>query len=95
MNDEKNIGDIAQEYAVFSELESEIEEENINSPNREYADLYDKPSIGWNILGFIFPLMGFVLAIIWRKASPVRARSIAIAAAAGLVLGIAANLLVR
>lgn len=54
---------------------------------------YDKPSLGWNIAGFFFPLMGFIIALIWwrRRKLVVRARSLAIASAIGLVIGILLN----
>lgn len=54
---------------------------------------YDKPSVGWNIAGFFFPLMGFIIALIWwrRRHLTVRARSLAIASALGLVIGILLN----
>ena len=38
----------------------------------------DKKSIGWGILGFFIPLFGLFLALLWRKESPLKAKSVLI-----------------
>ena len=38
----------------------------------------DKKSVGWGILGFFIPLLGFILYLVWRKEKPLRAKSIGI-----------------
>ena len=38
----------------------------------------DDDSIVWGILGFLLPLIGFILWIIWREEKPKRARTVAI-----------------
>jgi len=39
------------------------------------SELEDSPNIAVNILGFIIPLFGFIMYLLWRKESPVRAKS--------------------
>ena len=60
----------------------------------------DKKSVGWGILGFFIPLLGFLLAILWRKEFPLRAKSIFIGAiisfsiaVVGTIVGLVATLL--
>ena len=45
----------------------------------------DNISIGYGILGCIWPLLGLILFLVWRKSTPLRARSAGIGAAIGVV----------
>ena len=47
----------------------------------------DKGSIGWAILGFFFPLIGFILFLVWHKSKPNSAKS----AGAGALVSIIVN----
>ena len=38
----------------------------------------DKKSVGWGILGFFIPLVGFILYLVWRNEKPLRAKSVGI-----------------
>ncbi len=48
----------------------------------------DRPSVGLNILGFLFPVIGLILFLVMRKSSPVRARSIGKWTIIGFVIGL-------
>ena len=45
-------------------------------------------SYAWAILGFFFPFVGVILAIIWRVTKPKSSRGVAIGAAASIVLSV-------
>ena len=49
--------------------------ENYNV-NRGMAPMYnDAPSAGFAVLGFIFPVIGLILYLVWHDTMPLRARS--------------------
>lgn len=52
------------------------------------AEPIDTGSIGWGILGFLIPLVGFILFFVWRNTKPQSAKNCLIGACAGLFLGI-------
>jgi uncharacterized membrane protein YvbJ len=49
----------------------------------------DKGGIGWAILGFIFPVIGLIMFLIWRKTKPNRAKS----AGMGALVSVGLNLI--
>ena len=53
----------------------------------------DSGSIGWAILGFIIPLAGVILFLVWRTTKPQTAKMAAIGAAAGFLLTLIVNVL--
>ncbi len=48
------------------------------SVSRTERSVDDDDSIVWGILGFLIPMVGFILWIIWREEKPKRSRMIAI-----------------
>ncbi len=48
----------------------------------------DKKSVGLNILGFFFPVVGLILYLVTKKEKPVRAKSIGKSALAGFIIGL-------
>lgn len=56
----------------------------------------DSDSIGWGVLGFFFPLVGFILWLVWKNEYPKKAKrcgrgaliSIILSFVLGIVLGI-------
>ena len=50
----------------------------------------DKGGLGWAILGFIFPFIGLIMFLIWRKTRPNRAKS----AGMGALVSVCINLVV-
>lgn len=48
----------------------------------------DAPNAGYGVLSFFFPIVGLILALIWRDNYPKRARSCAIGTIAGVAVGV-------
>ena len=55
----------------------------------------DSGSIGWAILGFLIPLAGVILFLVWRNKRPLTAKKAAIGAAAGFFLALIVNILTQ
>lgn len=39
-------------------------------PNPSEPQVYDSGSIGWGILGFLIPLAGLILFLVWKNSKP-------------------------
>ena len=53
----------------------------------------DAPSFGFALLGFIIPVVGLVLYLVWREETPLRAGSAGKGALFGVIAGIALSIL--
>lgn len=51
-----------------------------------YTDPDDRRSVGFGVLGFFIPLVGFILWLVWRDSMPQRARSCGIGALVGVIV---------
>ena len=47
----------------------------------------DSDSVGWGILGFLLPLVGFILWLVWKDEYPKKAKSVGIGALVSVILG--------
>ncbi len=54
----------------------------------------DTGSFGWAILGFFFPLVGFILFLIWRKDKPTSAKHAGIGTLIGFILWIILSIMI-
>ncbi len=54
---------------------------------------WDRPSFGYAVLGFLIPVVGLVLYLVWRADTPRRAASAGKGALLAVVLGVALQLL--
>lgn len=61
---------------------------NINSRNLKTVDPDDAPSSGFAVLGFFFPMIGFILWLVWNDTSPKKAKSCGKGALIGFISGI-------
>lgn len=52
------------------------------------AQQNDEKSIGLNILAVLFPIVGYIIYFVWRKETPIRAKSILTSALIGSAIGI-------
>ncbi|MBE6343250.1 MAG: hypothetical protein E7065_07650 [Lentimicrobiaceae bacterium] len=52
------------------------------------AQQNDEKSIGMNILSVLFPIVGYIVYFVWRKETPIRAKSILTSALIGSAIGI-------
>jgi len=57
------------------------------------AGINDKPSFGIALLGFIFPIIGIILYLIWKPTTPLRARSAGKGALTAIIMGIILGIL--
>lgn len=53
----------------------------------------DKPSTGLNVLAFLFPLIGLIMYLSFKKTMPVRAKAIGKWALIGFIVGVALSIL--
>ena len=54
------------------------------------APVEDKGSIGWGILGFLIPIVGLILFLVWRNKKPNSAK----VAGIGAIIGFVVNLII-
>lgn len=66
-----------------NEYQNNYQEYPQNSNNNE-----DKGSFGFAILGFIFPIIGLILYIIWKDKKPASSKKAGIGALIGFILNI-------
>ena len=43
---------------------------------KNFKNESDSSSAGWAVLGFLFPLIGLILYLVWKEELPLRAKSI-------------------
>lgn len=61
---------------------------NNNTPQPNSNGEEDKPSIGFNILGFLIPLVGFILFFVWKDKTPNKAKTLLSWSVGGFILGL-------
>jgi len=54
----------------------------------EVQNPYDSGSIGWGVLGFFLPLVGFILYLNWKNSRPKNAKRAGTGALIGFILNI-------
>ena len=53
----------------------------------------DKSSFGWGLLGFLIPLVGLILYVVWESKRPLRAKSVGKGALIRFILNVIVNVL--
>lgn len=53
----------------------------------------DNGSTGWAVLGFLFPIIGLILYIVWKDQQPNNANSAGKGAIIGVIAGVIAGIL--
>jgi len=48
----------------------------------------DNGNAGWSVLGFFFPIIGFILYLIWKDQQPMNAKSAGKGALIGVVVSV-------
>ena len=56
--------------------------------NIKRASQHDSNSVGWWWLGFFFPLVGFILWLVWSGDTPIRAKRIGWGALVGVIVSV-------
>lgn len=54
----------------------------------------DKSSFLWGLLGFIIPIIGLILYLVWKDESPLRAKSCGVGALIRVAINVVASVLV-
>ena len=68
---------------------------NYHAPsNYSSMNVYDSGSIGWGILGFFIPLVGFILWLAWMDVKPKSAKMAGLGALISLALGVISTVLI-
>ena len=63
-------------------------------PYQKPVDPSDAPSTGFGVLGFLFPLVGFILWLVWKDTMPQRAKSTGKGALIGVIVSFALEVLI-
>ena len=53
----------------------------------------DESSFGWAFLGFLFPIIGLILFLVWKDESPLKAKSCGKGALVGVIVAVAAGII--
>jgi len=63
-----------------------------NTYNNQPEQRDDSDAVGWGFLGFFFPIVGFILWLVWKNDYPKRSRASGIGCLVSVVLGVVAVL---
>ncbi len=58
-----------------------------------YATVPDEPSTGLNVLSFFFPVVGLILYLVWKDATPLKANGVGKWALIGVIVGVVGSIL--
>lgn len=61
--------------------------QNVSATQSQQTDS-EGSTVGWGILGFFIPIVGFILWLIWKDEHPVRAKSAGIGCLVSICLGV-------
>lgn len=60
---------------------------------KNFKNESDSSSAGWAVLGFLFPLIGLILYLVWKEELPLRAKSIGKGALISVIVNVVIGLL--
>lgn len=60
---------------------------------KNFKNESDSSSAGWAVLGFLFPLIGLILYLVWKEELPLRAKSIGKGASISVIVNVVIGLL--
>ncbi len=55
----------------------------------------DSSSFGWSVLGFLIPILGFILYLAWRKSRPMSSHRAGVGALFGYSVGLVLAIILR
>lgn len=61
--------------------------QNVSATQSQQTDS-EGSTVGWGILGFFIPIVGFILWLIWKDEHPARAKSVGIGCLVSICLGV-------
>lgn len=77
----------------MEEKENVIEVEEVKSENVCVPKKEEKGNFGWAVLGFFFPLVGFILFLVWKNDRKGDSKMAGIGALVGVCVNIAISIL--
>lgn len=66
--------------------------QNVSATQSQQTDL-EGSTVGWGILGFFIPIVGFILWLIWKDEHPARAKSAGIGCLVSICLGVVGSII--
>ncbi len=54
---------------------------------------FDSSSVGWWWLGFFFPLVGFILWLVWTGETPIKAKKAGFGALVGVIVSVVLSII--
>ena len=60
---------------------------------KNFKNESDSSGAGWAVLGFLFPLIGLILYLVWKEELPLRAKSIGKGALVSVIVNVVIGLL--
>lgn len=63
-------------------------------PGKNGTVVFDAPSFGYGLLGFLIPLVGLILFLCWKDKTPLRAKSAGIGALVSVIIAVVFYVLV-
>lgn len=60
---------------------------------KNFKNESDSSSAGWAVLGFLFPLIGLILYLVWKDELPLRAKSVGKGALVSVIVNVVIGLL--
>lgn len=61
---------------------------NMDENNQNIQSVKDRGGFGWGLLGYIIPIVGLVLYLVWRDERPKTAKAVGVGALVSLIVSI-------
>lgn len=75
------------------DMETRVELQQAGTNNCGYSNPNEHLDVGWKIVAFLFPIIGFILYFCWKSNTPNKASNVANWSWAGFITGIVINIL--
>ena len=83
-----NCGNLLNPSVISASTIEIINQSSTDTDSLNKSKVKDKKSLGINILSVLFPIVGYIVYFVWRKETPIRAKSILTSALIGSAIGI-------
>ena len=83
-----NCGNLLNPSVISASTIEIINQSSTDTDSLNKSKVKDKKSIGINILSVLFPIVGYIVYFVWRKETPIRAKSALTSALIGSAIGI-------
>lgn len=79
---------VQQTYTVYGENTADAQQAYTAAADPSRAAVVDSGSIGWLILGFLFPIVGWILYFVWKDKKPLSAQRAGLGGCIGFVFNL-------